>query len=136
MTEMQGASQKVVDSVIVTAISRLSMVLALPTIGLIFWLYSGWQDGKFEAVQAQINQIKVSGDATAKETSDLSKRLIAVETKQVQDAATSQKFQSDTLVRLDRVQDSLVGLSNAVAALTATLQGVVEDRRLKERQPR
>lgn len=62
-------------------------------------------------------------------TSKLSDRLIQVETKQVQDAASSEKFQNATLTRLDRVQDSIVGLSNAVAALTATPQVVVDDRR-------
>ncbi|MER8555510.1 hypothetical protein NKH69_00035 [Mesorhizobium sp. M0976] len=63
----------------------------------------------------------------------VNERLIAVETKQTQDAASSEKFQSATLTRLDRVQDSIVGLSNAVAALTATLQAVAEER---NRSPR
>jgi hypothetical protein len=55
-------------------------------------------------------------------------RLIAVETKQAQDAVASEKFQNATLTRLDRVQDSIVGLSNTVAALTATLQAMTDNR--------
>ena len=134
--DMSVATQKVVDSVIVTALARLSMLLALPTIGFIFYLYSGWQENKLEAVRAQIAILERSTNQSSTLASKLSDRLIAVETKQVQDAATSQKFQSDTLNRLDRVQDSLVGLSNTVSALTATLQNVVDDRRTRSRETR
>ena len=38
--------------------------------------------------------------------------------------------QTATLARLDRVQDSIVGLSNAVSALTATLQALVTDQNM------
>jgi hypothetical protein len=54
--------------------------------------------------------------------SNVNGRLIAVETTQVQDAASSDKFQTATLTRLDRVQDSIVGLSNAVAVCLLRLK--------------
>jgi hypothetical protein len=47
----------------------------------------------------------------------------------VQDAAASDKFQTATLTRLDRVQDSLAGFSNAVSALTATIQAIESEKR-------
>jgi hypothetical protein len=53
----------------------------------------------------------------------------------VQDAAASDKFQQATLTRLDRAQDSLVGLSNAVAALTATIQAIEHDKLNKPGAP-
>lgn len=114
------------------------MALAMPTIGVIFWLYSGWQDTQLDKLQAQITETQSATRDTSKLAVSLSERLVAVETKQVRDAASSEKFQSATLSRLDRVQDSIVGLSNAVAALTATLQAVVDDRRttsLRNRDP-
>lgn len=126
---MGQSAQRLVDSVIVTALARLSMLLALPTLGLIFWLYSGWQDERLEKLQTQIDQTQQSAKEASVLALKLSDRLVAVETKQVQDAASSERFQAATLNRLDRVQDSIVGLSNTVSALTATLQAIVEDRR-------
>ena len=120
-------SQKIAENVLLLAVARVSMALALPTIGLIFWLYSGWQDKQLDALQTQITETQSTARDTSKLAVSLSERLVAVETKQVRDAASSEKFQSATLTRLDRVQDSIVGLSNAVAALTATLQAVVDD---------
>jgi len=126
---MGQSAQKLVDSVIVTALARLSMLLALPTLGLIFWLYSNWQGDKLATMQMQIEQTQHDAKEASRLAIKLSDRLVAVETKQVQDAASSEKFQSATLSRLDRVQDSIVGLSNTVSALTATLQAIVDDRR-------
>ncbi|WP_224716461.1 hypothetical protein [Mesorhizobium sp. CA4] len=128
---MPNASQKIAENVLLLAIARVSMALALPTIGLLFWLYSQWQDTRLDAVQGQIVEAQQSASEASSKATKVSDRLIAVETKQVQDAASSEKFQNATLTRLDRVQDSIVGLSNAVAALTATLQGVVEERKAK-----
>lgn len=122
-------SQKIAENVLLLAVARVSMALALPTIGLIFWLYSGWQDKQLDTLQTQIIETQSTARDTSKLAVSLSERLVAVETKQVRDAASSEKFQSATLTRLDRVQDSIVGLSNAVAALTATLQAVVDDKR-------
>lgn len=121
-------SQKINDSPVLMAIARLSMVLALPTIGALFYLYSGWQDTRFAAMESQIVGVQKSATDASDKSTKVSDRLYIVETKQTQDAASSDKFQSATLTRLDRVQDSIVGLSNAVAALTATLQSISEMR--------
>ncbi|TPN79952.1 hypothetical protein [Mesorhizobium sp. B1-1-2] len=126
---MPNASQKIAENVLLLAFARVSMALALPTIGLLFWLYSQWQDTRLDTMQGQIVEAQQSASEASSKATKVSDRLIAVETKQVQDAASSEKFQSATLTRLDRVQDSIVGLSNAVAALTATLQGMVEERK-------
>ncbi len=87
-----------------------------------------------DALQTQIVQTQTVAQDTSKLAVSLSERLVAVETKQVRDAASSEKFQAATLTRLDRVQDSIVGLSNTVAALTATLQGIMDDRRTSLRR--
>lgn len=121
-------SERIASNVLLLAVARLSMALALPTLGLLLWLYSSWQDAQLEMLQTQINQTQHSAQEASQLALKLSDRLIAVETKQVQDAASSEKFQSATLTRLDRVQDSIVGLSNTVAALTATLQSIVNDK--------
>ncbi len=130
--EAMTGSERIAQNVVLLAVARVSMALALPTIGLIFWLYSSWQNAQLNTMQAQIEQTQRAAQDASSPALKLSERLIAVETKQVQDAAVSEKFQAATLTRLDRVQDSIVGLSNTVAALTATLQSIVDDKR---RQP-
>lgn len=122
------ASERIAGNILLLAVARVSMALALPLLGTLFWLYSSWQDAQLVALQTQINQTQNAAQQASQLALKLSDRLIAVETKQVQDAASSEKFQSATLTRLDRVQDSIVGLSNTVAALTATLQSIVNDK--------
>ncbi len=104
------------------------MVLALPTIGLVAWLYSSWQDDRLDSIRDQIASAQGAASQASALASKTSDRLIAGETKQTQESASSDRFQAATLTRLDRVQDSIVGLSNAVAALTATIQSIVDDR--------
>jgi hypothetical protein len=124
-----NTTEKIADNVLLLAIARISMALALPTIGLIAFLGSQWLDGRIDAVTKTADQANVVADRANDVAGKVNDRLIAVETKQVQDMAANERFQNGTLNRLDRVQDSLVGLSNAVSALTATLQSVVESRR-------
>jgi S-adenosylmethionine synthetase len=130
-TEMGTASQKIAENVVLLAWARVSMALALPTIGLIFTLGWAYVDRQFEDTTKSLNAAQQMATTASEKASKVNDRLIAVETKQVQDAASSDKFQTATLTRLDRVQDSIVGLSNAVAALTATLQAMVTDQNRK-----
>jgi hypothetical protein len=122
------SAQKIADSVLLLAIARISMVLALPTIGLIAYLGSGWLEGKFETVNRRVDSVEQTASSASAQAVKVNDRLIAVETKQVQESASSDRFQSATLNRLDRLQDSIVGLSNAVSALTATVQALAEER--------
>ncbi|MCF6120550.1 hypothetical protein L2449_27375 [Mesorhizobium muleiense] len=102
--------------------------MALPTIGLVAFFGSQWLDGRIDAVTKTADLSNVVAGKANDVAGRVNDRLIAVETKQVQDMAANERFQNGTLNRLDRVQDSIVGLSNAVAALTATLQAIAEDR--------
>jgi hypothetical protein len=132
--DMANTSEKIAANVLLLAVARVSMALALPTICAMFWLYSSWQDDKLTTIRNQVATVQESARDASEKASKLSDRLISVETKQVQDAAASDKFQTATLTRLDRVQDSLVGLSNAVSALTATIQAIEHDK-LNDRPP-
>ncbi|PWJ81672.1 hypothetical protein C7441_110209 [Pseudaminobacter salicylatoxidans] len=77
---MGQSAQKLIDSVIVTALARLSMLLALPTLGLIFWLCSNWQGDKLATMQMQIEQTLHDATETSRLALKLSDRLVAVET--------------------------------------------------------
>ncbi|KQU77688.1 hypothetical protein ASD12_17975 [Mesorhizobium sp. Root102] len=127
-----NATEKIADNVLLLVVARISMALALPTIGLIAFLGSQWLDGRIDAVTKTAEQANVVAARANDVAGRVNDRLIAVETKQVQDMAANERFQNGTLNRLDRVQDSLVGLSNAVSALTATLQAVMENRRTEQ----
>lgn len=140
VTELANTSEKIVNSVIITAIARVAMVLALPAIYAFFQLYSSQQAATLErmktdltsqimAAQAVASSAQSSASDASTATVGLSTRLTAVETKQSEAATSNEKFQAATLSRLDRMSDSLVGLSNAVAALTASVQLVVDEKR-------
>lgn len=126
---MTNAPQKIAENVLLLAVARVSMALSLPMIGLLFWLYSEWRDDKLEAIRTQAVAAQQTATDTSETVTRVSDRLIALETKQVQDTATNDRFQAATLARLDRVQDSIVGLSNAVAALTRPLSTIATDGR-------
>jgi len=140
-------TQKIADSVILRAVARVSMALAFPVIGLIVALGSAWLDDQFEkqavasqnAIQFQVSRIdRIEKTATTaiEQSAKVNDRLTVVETKQVTADATAAKFQNDTLTRLDRLQDSMVSMSNAIAALTATMQAREDyERRRSPTQP-
>ena len=126
-------TQKIADSVILRAVARVSMVMAIPLLTFIATLGTSWLNEKFEkqaaanqnAIQFQVSRIdRIEKTATAAidQSVKVNDRLTIVETKQATADATAAKFQNDTLTRLDRLQDSMVGMSNAIAALTATMQ--------------
>lgn len=123
------STEKIANSTIVLAAARASMVLALPTIGLLFWLYTNWQEDKLNTIRMQVEISEQASRAASLKATDVSERLIAVETKQVQDAADGARFQTEMLGRMDRMQDAIVELSNSVSALTATVQALAENQR-------
>ncbi len=147
----EAQTKNIADNMLLLVVSRLSMALSLPTLALIAWLGGQWLDQKFamqdNKITAQGNSSENQGRITTarietveraaasrtesvertatlavEAAAKVNERLIAVETKQTQDSAASERFQAATLQRLDRMQDSIIAMSNAVAALTATLQ--------------
>jgi hypothetical protein len=144
-------TKHIAENVTLLVVARVSMALSLPTIAAIFWLSMQWLDNKFDAQDAKIVAVDkatqnqsaitttrietVERTAAAKiettekqagiavtQAASVNERLIAVETKQTEDRASNERFQNATLQRLDRLQDSVVSMSNAVSALAATLQ--------------
>ncbi|WP_192384758.1 hypothetical protein [Mesorhizobium silamurunense] len=121
---MNGSAQKIADSVLLLAVARVSMALSLPLLGLISYLGTAYLDSKFEATNQRVTAVEQKTEQVSK----INDRLIAVETNQTASTSSREKFENATLARLDRVQDSIVGLSNAVAALTATVQAMAEQK--------
>ena len=151
-------TQKIADSILLRAVARVSMAMALPVIGIIVTLGSAWLNDQFEkqaianksqfekqaidsqnAISTQITRIdRIEKTATTaiEQSAKVNDRLTVVETKQVTADATAANFQKDTLIRLDRLQDSMVSMSNAIAALTATMQAREDyDRRRSTNPP-
>lgn len=125
--------QKIADSVILRAVARVSMAMALPLSSLVVYFGLNWLDGRFEKQEAasqnaiafqvsRIDRIENTATIAIEQSAKVNDRLTVVETKQVTADATAAKFQNDVITRMDRFQDSIIGLSNAVAALTATMQ--------------
>jgi hypothetical protein len=123
-----STSEKIAENVLLLAIARVSMAFSLPLIGFIAWLGGQYLESKFEVINDRVTSVEKTAAGASEQAAKVNDRLITVETKQAQDALSNEKFQNATLTRLDRVQDSIVGLSNAVAALTATVQALADDK--------
>ena len=148
---LDSQTKKIADSVLLLAIARISMVLSLPALTFIAWMGGQWLDQKFQIqdakitsqaetasnqstlltsrietvernASARIETVEKTAGIAVDEAGKVNSRLTVVETKQTQGDASSERFQTATLQRLDRMQDSIVSMSNAIAALTAILQ--------------
>ena len=53
--------EKIANNTIILAMARASMVLALPTIATLFWLYTNWQEDKLNSIRAWPDPIGWSG---------------------------------------------------------------------------
>jgi hypothetical protein len=138
--------QKIADSVILRAVARVSMAVALPLVSLLVYFGLDWLDSRFEKQEmasqnaiafqvSRIDRIEKTATTAIDQSAKVNERLMVVETKQATADATAAKFQNDALTRLDRMQDSIIGLSNAVAALTATMQAREDYERRRSNAP-
>lgn len=152
MPMLENHTQKIADSVILQAVARISMALSLPALGLVAGLFNANLEQKFEAqdksiiaqqeaseqqsmaTTARVVTVERVAQSAVEQASKVNERLISVETKQTQESAAAERFQTATLSRLDRLQDSVVSLSNAIAALTATMQATQQQSRSKSPQ--
>lgn len=84
-------------------------------------------EDKLNTIRSQVTIAQTAASEASQKATDVSDRLIAVETKQFQEAAAGARFQTEMLGRMDRMQDAIVELSNSVSALTATVQASAEN---------
>ncbi|WP_152979693.1 hypothetical protein [Mesorhizobium sp. 1M-11] len=100
---MANLSDKIVNSVIVTAVARMSMVIALPVIYAVVQLYSSQQatalnsmkqdlTNQIQAAQTVASSAQSSASDASTATVALSTRLTAVETKQAEAATSNKEF--------------------------------------------
>ena len=67
---MANTSEKIAGNVLLLAVARVSMPLAMPALGLLFWLYTGWQADKLNTLQSQIEQSQHSADEASRGLSE------------------------------------------------------------------
>lgn len=147
----QSVAGKVAENTILTAVARVSMALALPVLGLIatlgtYWISSQFatQDIKLQAQQERVeNSSALTRDRINTVENSLAGRLAAterglaealsqlnasnlklaqIETKQTQEALSSERFERDVVGRLDRFQEALTEMATAVTTLTTTIR--------------
>lgn len=142
--------EQAANNALLLVVARVSMALALPVLGAISTIGGMYLDQKFSIQDSKIEQNRVASENDTKVTisrieriestatlaienaARVGERLISVETKQNQESVASAQFQNATLARLDRMQESIIMLSNSIASLTATLQAQ-ESYRQKDR---
>lgn len=143
---LEESTKKLADNIFIRAIARVSMVLAMPTLALILWLGQTWINERFNRIEkdnevqiqfqaSRLDRIEKTATQAIESSGKVNDRLTVVETKQVTSDAVASKFQNDTLTRLDQLQSSVVSMSNALAALTATMQAREDYSRQRERAP-
>lgn len=129
----EDKTKKLADNVMIRAIARVSMVAAMPALGLIVFLGQSWINERFNRIEkdsevqvqfqaGRLDRIEKTASQAIDNTGKVNDRLTVLETKQATSDVAATKFQSDTLNRLDQLQTSMVSMSNAIAALTATMQ--------------
>lgn len=137
---IMARAESAANNAILMTVARLSMALALPIIVGITTIGGMYLDQKFENQEVKIQQQRIHAENEAKihvarierieqmstlaieNAAKVAERLISVETKQTQESVNSAQFQQATLARLDRMQESIISLSNSIASLTATLR--------------
>lgn len=131
---------QVANNAILLMVARLSMALAIPVLGTVTTIGAMYLDQKFEAQEAKIQQQRTASEQESRvqvarieriermtttaieNAAKVGERLISVETKQNQESVAAAQFQQATLARLDKMQESIINLSNSIASLTATIQ--------------
>lgn len=129
----EDRTKKLADNILIRAIARASMVLSMPTLGLIVFLGQSWINERFNRIEkdsevqlqfqaGRLERVERTATLAIENSGKVNDRLTVVETKQVASDATASKFQNDTLNKLDQVQMGMTSMSNAISALTATMQ--------------
>ncbi len=145
------ASERITENVLLTAIARMSMALSLPALGFVAYLFNANLEQKFEAqdkaiaaqatasenqsriVTARVESVERIAQAATEQAGMVNNQLSVLKSEQASASVSNEKFQQNTLTRLDRLSDSLTGLSNAVSALTAVTQSMLENNRDRPR---
>lgn len=122
-------ARKIVDSVLMTAIARVAMVLALPLILGLGTVGYNWLQAQRDDLQHQVNAVAATANKTADKVDDVGQRLAIVSAKQERDTASVGRFQKEMLTRQDRMNTAITELAKSVAALNATVQALVTDKR-------
>jgi hypothetical protein len=108
------AAEKLASDPRVTAGARIAMFITPILVSIGLFVVGTWLTGQSAQMDAITNRVAATERAGA--TND--KRISVIESANVR----TEKYQDETLARLDRMQDSIVQLSNTVAALTATIK--------------
>jgi hypothetical protein len=120
---------QIADNAFVKAIARVSMAASMPVIGIIVWLAGAWLDNRFEAQAAVSHSLGVRVDRLEDTTSNQSERVSTLE-RVIQDGRADRlAFQQEMRRDFKEVQSAVIAQSNSIAALTATLQTLIERER-------
>lgn len=108
------AAEKIANNPMLTALARVGMFLTSIIVPIALFILGNYLSTQAAAMQSFSDRMT----ATERFAGDLDKRLAVLE----QAILTTRSTSSETLVRIERMQDSLITLSNSVAALGATIR--------------
>jgi hypothetical protein len=101
---------------------KVTLGNVLTVVALLCTLIGGYINLKVELANASSRIEDVADQVTQLDQDNLPTRLTVLENSIVINRAARDKAQDEVTAKLDRMQDAIVSLSNAVAGLTATLK--------------
>lgn len=135
--------EKAADSRLLQTAGRVSAVIAVPVLSLLYVLYTGRQEEKFNKLQEDITEITqsiktvpeqirqatesrlASAEARNERLEDkfaeLSAKFTQLETKQNTESIANAEFRRDSLLRLDKLADNMGTVDKNLVELTTTL---------------
>ena len=108
---------------------RVTLGNVLSIVAMLGAVVTVYTNLKVDVSRASQDIAQVQEQVKSLDNDNLPIRMTVLENTIINNKAARDKQSDEVMARLDRMQDSIISLSNAVAALTATIKERSEDRR-------
>jgi hypothetical protein len=124
-------AQRITDSVLMTAVSRISMALSIPVVIFVYSLFMRNMDYRLVNLENTIKinlttEMSVRLAEVLQAYQGLDKRVSVVENRQINEAATQAKSQAEINSKMDKLADSISTLADAVSKQTITTAVILD----------
>lgn len=127
-------AEKAAGSIYLTAVARLSMAIALPIIGLIAWQFDNAIDRRFRFIEDTILSQASTIEGLRAQQATQAQQIVEIKVNQERGRQDREEFQDLILGEFRDQRAVIVGLSNEIAALKATLD-IIKNREQQQQNP-
>jgi hypothetical protein len=119
---MTESLEKLADNVTLRLIARISMIATAPVLGMLGWFFAAYLSNQFSMQAEATTRVQAQVEEVSSQIEPIKDRILVIETSNARGRAARDEFQAAAILRFDRIELSLNALSNAVAALAATIE--------------